>query len=130
TGRRPPNRRSQNVVVLSAISAAGIAVCAGAVAVTLSGSQSSNSALDAEVRAAIIAAPIAVGLYVWSRDPWARFAKLLVAAGFAWSLTTLAQSSNEVLYSAGRVFGWFVEPLLIYLMLAFPSGRLATRPER
>jgi signal transduction histidine kinase len=74
--------------------------------------------------------PIAVGLYVWSRDPWTRFAKLLVAAGFVWSLTTLAQSSNDVLYSAGRVAGWFVEPLLIYLMLAFPSGRLTTRSGR
>jgi signal transduction histidine kinase len=117
-------------VALFVLSAAGLAVCAGAVAVTLSGSQSSNAALDAEVRAAIIAAPIAVGLYVWSRDPWTRFAKILVAAGFALSLTTLAQSSSDVLYSAGRVFGWFVEPLLIYLMLAFPSGRVTTRSGR
>jgi signal transduction histidine kinase len=78
----------------------------------------------------IIAAPIAVGLYVWYRDPWTRFAKLLVAAGFVWSLTTLAQSSSEVLYSAGRVFGWFVEPLLIYLVLTFPSGRLTTQSGR
>ena len=112
---------------LAALSAAGVAVCAGAVALTLSGSQSSNPTLDAEIRAAIIAAPIAVGLYAWYREPWARFGKLLVAAGFAWSLTTLAQSNNEVLYSAGRVFGWLVEPLLIYLVLAFPSGRLTTR---
>ena len=67
---------------------------------------------------------------MWNRDPWTRFAKLLVVAGFAWSLTTLAQSSNEVLYSAGRVFGWFVEPFLIFLVLAFPSGRLTARPER
>ena len=64
---------------------------------------------------------------MWYRDPWTRFAKLLVVAGFAWSLTTLAQSSSEVLYSAGRVFGWLVEPFLIFLVLAFPSGRLTTR---
>ena len=98
--------------------------------VTLSGSQSGNPALDAEIRAAIIAAPIAVGLYAWYRKPWARFGKLLVVAGFAWSLTTLAQSSNDVLYSAGSVFGWLVEPFLIYLVLAFPSGRLTSRSER
>ena len=97
--------------------------------VTLSGSQSGNPALDAEIRAAIIAAPIAVGLYAWYRKPWARFGKLLVVAGFAWSLTTLAQSNNDVLYSAGRIFGWLVEPFLIYLVLAFPSGRLTTRRE-
>ena len=74
----------------------------------------------------MVAIPIAVGLYAWNQEPWERFGKLLVAAGFAWSLTTLAQSSDDVLYSAGRVFGWLVEPFLIYLVLAFPSGRLRT----
>ena len=112
------------------LAAAGVLACAGAVVLTLSGSQSSNPTLDAEIRAAIIAAPIAVGLFTWFTERWGRFGKLLVAAGFAWSLTTLAQSSDEVLYSAGRVFGWIVEPLLIYLVLAFPSGRLTTRVER
>ena len=66
--------------------------------------------------------------------PWTRFAKLLVLAGFAWSLTTLAQSSNDVLYSAGRVFGWLVEPFLIFLVLAFPirpaDGSARARPGR
>jgi signal transduction histidine kinase len=127
TGRDPPNRRLK---IVAGLSAAAFAVCAAAVAITLSGSQSSNPAVEAQIRALIIAAPIAVGLFVWYRDPWRRFGKLLVAAGFAWSLTTLAQSSNEVLYSAGRVVGWLVEPLLIYLVLAFPSGRLTTRPAR
>jgi signal transduction histidine kinase len=117
-------------MILAAVSAAGIMVCAAAVAITLSGGQSANPALDAEIRAAIIAAPIAVGLFVWYRDPWRRFGKLLVAAGFAWSLTALAQSNDDFLYSLGRVFGWLVEPLLIYLFLAFPSGRLTTTPAR
>lgn len=121
---------NQRFRIVVALSAAGAAACGAAVALTLSGSQSSSPALDAEVRAAIIAAPIAVGLYAWCREPWARFGKLLVAAGFAWSLTTFAQSSNEFLYSAGRVFGWLVEPFLIYLVLTFPSARLTTRPER
>ncbi len=115
TGRGSPNRR---FAVLAGFFAAAAAACTAAVAVTLSGSQSSNPALDAEIRAVIIAVPIGVGLFVWYRDPWRRFGKLLVAAGFAFSLTTLAQSSNEVLYSAGRVSGWLVEPLLIYLVLA------------
>ena len=110
--------------------AAGAAVCAAAVAVTLSGSQSGNPALDAQISAAIIAAPIAVGLFVWYRHPWRRFGKLLVAGGFALSVTTLAQSDSELPYSVGRVAGWLVEPLLVYLVLAFPSGRLTTESER
>ena len=127
TGRGPRSRRFE---IVAGLSAAAIAVCAAAVAVTLSGSQSSNPAVTAQIEAAMIAAPIAVGLFVWYRDPWRRFGKLLVAAGFALSLTTLAQSSSDLVYSAGRVFGWLAEPLLIYLVLAFPSGRLTTRPAR
>jgi signal transduction histidine kinase len=121
---------SRRVGVVATLAAAAAAACAGAVGLTLSGNQSGNPALEAEIRAAIIAIPIAVGLYAWNRDPWQRFAKLLVLAGFAWSLTSLAQSSNEVLYSAGRVFAWLVEPLLIFLVLAFPTGRLTARAER
>ena len=121
---------SRRVGVVATLSVAAAAACAAAVAVTLSGNQSSNPVLEAEIRAAIIALPIAAGLYVWNQDPWKRFAKLLVVAGFAWSLTTLAQSSSEVLYSAGRVSGWLVEPLLIFLVLSFPTGRLTARPER
>ncbi len=117
-------------MILAALAAAGLGACAAAIGLTLAGSQSSNPVLDAEIRATIIAAPIAVGLYAWYREPWARFGKLLVAAGFAWSLTTLAESSNEVLYSSGRVLGWLVEPFLIYLVLGFPSGRVKAPIDR
>jgi signal transduction histidine kinase len=127
TSRGSPNQR---FLVLGVVSAAGVAACAATVAVTLSGTQSSNPALEAQVQAALVAVPIAVGLYVWYRAPWTRFAKLLVAAGFAWFLATLAQSSNEFLYSAGRVFSWLLEPLLLFLVLAFPWGRLTTQPAR
>jgi signal transduction histidine kinase len=120
----------RRVGVVAALSVAALAACGAAVALTLSGNESRNPVLEAELRAAMIALPIAAGLFVWNRDPWRRFARLLVIAGFAWSLTTLAQSSEGVLYSAGRVSGWFVEPFLIFLVLAFPSGRLTARPER
>jgi signal transduction histidine kinase len=117
------------LLIILGVALAGIAACTAAVAITLSGGQSSNPALDAQIRAALIAAPIAVGLYAWHRENWARFGILLVAAGFAWSLTVFAESNNDVLYSAGRVFGWLVEPFLLYLVLAFPTGRLTTRTE-
>ena len=116
--------------MLAAVSAAGLAVCAAAVLVTLSGTDASNPAFEAEMRAALIAAPIAVGLFVLYRAPWRRFATLLIVAGFAWSLTTLGQSDSSLLYSIGRVAGWFVEPIVIYLVLAYPSGRLTTATDR
>jgi len=126
-GRVTHERR---VGIVAALSVAAFAACGAAVALTLTGNQSRNPVLEAEIRAAMIALPIAAGLFVWNRDPWKRFGRLLVIAGFAWSLTTLAQSNDALLYSVGRVSGWFVEPFLIFLVLAFPSGRLTARPER
>ena len=38
--------------------------------------------------------------------------------------------SDSVLYSIGRIWVWFAELLLIYLVLAFPTGRLASRADR
>ena len=84
----------------------------------------------AERQALIVAAPIAVGLYAWRDGTHARFGRLLVMAGFLWSITALAGSDDELLYSIGRVAGWFVEAAVVYLVLAFPSGRLTTRIDR
>jgi PAS domain S-box-containing protein len=82
------------------------------------------------VHALVIAAPISAGLYAVYRQPRARFGWLLVLAGVLWSPTMLAESSDGVLYSIGRVSVWLAELLLIYLVLAFPSGRLASRADR
>ena len=74
--------------------------------------------------------PIAVGLYAWREGTHARFGRLLVLAGIAWFLAGLSSSSHELLYSIGRVAGWTVEAGLIYLILAFPSGRLTATVDR
>jgi signal transduction histidine kinase len=55
---------------------------------------------------------------------------VLIVAGYAWSLTALGESSASIPYSVGRVVAWTVPPILIYLMLAFPDGRLGTPIER
>jgi signal transduction histidine kinase len=78
----------------------------------------------------MVGVPIVVGIYAWHRRPDDRFGPLLVAVGFGWFLTTLAESGNSVVYSVGRVAGWLVELGLVYLILAFPSGRLTQRVDR
>jgi signal transduction histidine kinase len=115
---------------LTAVAAAGLALCGIAAAVTLSGPTTTNPGLAAAGRALMVGVPIAVGLYAWHRRPEERFGPLLVAVGFGWFLTTLAESGDEVLHSIGRVAGWVVELGLIYLILAFPSGRLTQRADR
>ena len=114
---------------LLAIGAAGALLAGVAAAVALAGDMPHDVSL-AERQAVIVATPIAVGLYAWWDGTHARFGRLLVLAGGAWFLAALSSSSNDVLYSIGRVAGWTVEAGLIYLILAFPSARLTTRIDR
>jgi signal transduction histidine kinase len=114
---------------LLAIGAAGALLAGVAAAVALAGDMPHDVSL-AERQAVIVATPIAVGLYAWWDGTHGRFGRLLVLAGGAWFLAALSSSSNDVLYSIGRVAGWTVEAGLIYLILAFPSARLTTRIDR
>jgi signal transduction histidine kinase len=109
---------------------AGLVLCAISAYVTLSGSTATDAGFAAAGRSLMVGVPVAVGLYAWHRRPEERFGRLLVALGFGWFLTTLAESGNEVVYSVGRTSGWVVEAGLIYLILAFPSGRLTHRMDR
>jgi signal transduction histidine kinase len=112
-----------------AAGAAAIGLCAITAAITVSGSESNFAWLEAALRAVTVGAPIAVGLYARRHAPFERFGTLLIAAGFAWFLTTLSGSSDELIYSIGRVSGWLADGVLVYVVLAFPTGRLA-RPDR
>jgi len=110
--------------------AAGLALTVLAVVVTVTGGLSAHPWLAGAGRAAIVAVPIAVGLYAWHRQPYSRFGRMLVAVGAGWSVTALAGSNDAVLYSTGRVAAWAVEVAFLYTVLAFPSGRLTGRVDR
>src|SRR3954468_9913635 len=113
-----------------ALSVAAVAMCAITGAVTASGSSSEYAWLEAVARVLTVAAPIAVGIFALRRPPFARFGGLLVIAGGVWFLTTLANAQDATLHSVGRVSYWLFEPLLIYLLLAFPTGRIDRRFDR
>ena len=81
-------------------------------------------------RVLMIALPIAVGLFAWSRPASARFGRNLTLTGFVYFLAMLSSSADEVVYSAGRVAGWVVEVWITYLVLSFPTGRLTARHDR
>ena len=112
-----------------ALAAGGVLLAAGAALIALDGGMPNRIAL-AERHALSVAAPIAVGIYAWREGTHARFGRLLVLAGIAWFVASFSASDVELLHSTGRVVGWGVEAGLIYLILAFPSGRLTTRVDR
>jgi len=78
----------------------------------------------------VVIVPIAVGLHACQRPQYARFGRLLIAAGLVWSLSLLSMSSSSTAYSVGRVTAWLIHPVLLYLMLAFPQGRIARHSDR
>ena len=88
-----------------------------------------NRGWIAATRALMVAAPMAVGIATLSRRH-DRFAALLIPAGALWSLTVLAESQNATAYSAGRIAAWVVDAVVVYLLLAFPSGRLTSSLDR
>ena len=84
----------------------------------------------AVVHALMVALPAAVALAALARNAHDRFARALLVIALLWSATALAEASDATLYSLGRVAAWLVEPTIVFLLLAFPSGRLATPAAR
>jgi signal transduction histidine kinase len=116
--------------LIAAAGVGGVVLSAITVAVSLAGVDEGSAGLAAAGRASMVLVPVAVGCYAWHRRPDQPFGLLLLAAGFGWFLTTLAESDDSVLYSVGRIAAWFVELELIYLVLSFPSGRIPERVDR
>ena len=108
----------------------GVALAASALAIGFSGPDESHRAVRGVADALVIFVPIAVGLYAMRRDRTDRFPRLLVIAGLAFAPGMLALSSESVTYSIGRVWAWGAVAWLVYLLLAFPLGRLTTRADR
>ncbi len=111
---------------------AGVVTCVAtgiAAAVAATGT-SDDPASVALARALTVLLPCAAGLCAWSWRRGERFGLLLLATGALLFVTTFAESSSSVPYTIGRAAGWFVEVLLIYLVLAYPMGRLPARTDR
>ena len=90
----------------------------------------SQPGLSAFARALMVAVPMAVGAYAWHRGPDARFGLVLIVAGAGWAVTTLAETDGSwPTPSAGPPVGWS-SSCVVYLVLCFPSGRLADRVDR
>jgi signal transduction histidine kinase len=106
---------------LSAVTAASLLAAAGA---------TGDSLERGALHLVVIAAPVATGLFAVRSHHSERFGRMLIVAGLIWSLAVLGESSNSVLYSAGRLFAWAIFPLLVYLMLTFPEGRLVSARDR
>lgn len=75
-------------------------------------------------RAYLVTAHIAVGLYWWQRRPASRFGPLLILFGAVAWVQGLQAANSPVLFAVGVLTEGVALLLGIYLVLAFPMGRL------
>jgi len=70
---------------------------------------------------------VVAGLVAWNRRPDNRTGPLMTLVGFAWLCAGLTESPNDLSFTAGMILGSLWAPLLLHLLLAYPSGRLTGR---
>ena len=73
---------------------------------------------------------IAAGLIALYRRPENRTGVYLASVGYLWFLAALTEANNDVVFSAGVWLGNLAFIPFAALVLAFPTGRLAPRPDR
>jgi len=119
--------RAQELVIVGA----GAALAFAGIAASLTADAPAEArARYAVLNALMILVPIGVGVYATQRAAHRRFGRFLIAAGLVWSTAALAQADSSLAYSVGRVSGWVVIALIVWLILSYPTGRLATKRDR
>jgi PAS domain S-box-containing protein len=73
---------------------------------------------------------VAAGLIALRRRPDNRTGVYLAAFGYAWFFGALGDANNQAAYTAGTIVANLAFIAFAALVLAFPSGRLAPRPDR
>jgi signal transduction histidine kinase len=116
--------------VITAVAAGITATVTATGARPTTGASPGGAVLAALARGVCVGFPLAVALFAARRPASARFGRVLLVASGAWFLASLAASSSPLLYSFGRLWTWVAEVVLVYALLAFPSGRLRDRFDR
>ena len=117
------------VTQLLAVATLAVVAVGGAAAILWSGS-SERDLGRIGLHLAVAVTPAVVGVYAARRTPAARFGHLLIATGLVWAVTMLGHTDESLPYSIGRLATSFIWPVLVYLMLSFPEGRLTARRDR
>jgi signal transduction histidine kinase len=116
--------------LIAAVGIVGAAVCLLSVSFIVRSAPPDEAVARGTISLLVTALPIAAGLYALQVPGNARFGIALLGAGLAWSLSALGESAESLPYSIGRVAAWLAFPGLIYLIVAFPEGRVAPGRDR
>ena len=116
--------------VLWAVGLAGCVAAACTFAIALTSDVLAQPAVHAVLLNWITLPYILSGAVAWWRRPDSRFGPLMIGAGFATFLSSLASSGVDALYTVGEAVNFLPPVLFLHVFLAFPSGRLERPFER
>jgi hypothetical protein len=108
---------------------AGLAAGLAALALELTSDHEDVPAAVAALSIAVGWSFLGVGLFAWLRRPDNRMGPIMTGAGFGWFLPHLVASNSAPFFTAGLLLENICIPLAFGLV-AFPTGRIPTRPER
>ena len=121
-------RASQRIIL--ALAGAGLAFGLVVAWLTLVSDHVEDRGFEAALRLLVGWSFIGTGLYAWWRRPENRTGLLMAAVGFAWFATSVSASDNDLVFTIGIALDGIFAAVLGHLLIAFPTGRLATRAER
>jgi signal transduction histidine kinase len=114
----------------ASVAAAAVASTLGAAWVALETDRSSHRVLLAVFGAVVSLSFAGSGLHAWIRQPRNRLGPLMILISVAWSASMLFFANGALVYTIGQALRPLFVVGLLYLLLSFPTGRLATTYER
>jgi len=115
---------------LSGVAAAGVLAGAGAAWLAAHPQPTGPTEPGAILTLVVGASLLGCGLASWQSRPENRIGPIMVFTSFAWFAVQLTQSPTPWVYTIGTAVQSVWGVGLVYLLLAFPSGRLQGRIDR
>ena len=114
------------------VTVAGLGILAGAGAVWLAAHQPPDRPTEPGPLLTLLvgASLLGCGLASWRARPENRLGPVMVLTAFAWFAGQLSEAFEPWVYTLGSAIQYVWVVGLIYLLLSFPSGRLAGRLDR
>lgn len=111
------------------VSVAGLGILAGAGAVWLAAHQPPSRPTEPSPVLTLLvgASLLGCGLASWHARPQNRLGPVMILTAFAWFGGQLSETSEPWVYTLGAAIQYVWVIGLVYLLLSFPSGRLAGR---
>jgi PAS domain S-box-containing protein len=105
-------------------------VGAGSAALVFASDHESSPWATAALTIATGLAFVAAGLIAWARRPENRTGILLTLVGFTWFVGSLAAANDPLVFTIGATLGNLPFVFLVWLVLAYPTGRLQSVVDR